>query len=53
VWVLSAGSNSQNFRKGSMEIRELIAGGAFIRPARVFVAAVDSFLVPQPATWQN
>jgi hypothetical protein len=27
VRVLSAGSNSQEFRKGSLEIREFIAGG--------------------------
>jgi hypothetical protein len=46
--VLSAGSNSQEFRKAGLEIREFSAGGEFIGPARVIVAAADSVLVLAP-----
>jgi hypothetical protein len=51
--IRSTGSNSQKFRKGGLEIREFIAGEVFIRPTRVIVAAIASFLVLAPQSWQN
>ena len=43
--LLQAGSNGRKFRKAGLEIRESVADGVFIRPARVIVAAADAILV--------